>query len=295
MPIVYLASLMAAQRSARANLHLGVSLAFIAGALNAGGLLAVGQYTSHMTGMVSGAADHIALGDWALAATAGATIFAFTAGAATTALMVNFARRRGARHPYAPTLLVEAVLLLVFGLAGARMEGDSVATAPAIAVLLCYAMGLQNALVSKISNAEIRTTHVTGLVTDIGIELGKLVYWNGAARRARAGADVRAEGAAAGAAAATDLAVADLAAADLAGTDLAGADLGGGVAPPVRANLPRLRLHSMLVGAFFGGGISGALGFRHGGFGATIPLALALVALALAPYIGAAARKGQGA
>lgn len=290
MPIVYLASLMAAQRSARANLHLGVSLAFIAGALNAGGLLAVGQYTSHMTGMVSGAADHIALGDWALAATAGATIFAFTAGAATTALMVNFARRRGARHPYAPTLLVEAVLLLVFGLAGARMEGDSVATAPAIAVLLCYAMGLQNALVSKISNAEIRTTHVTGLVTDIGIELGKLAYWNGAARRARA--DVRAEGAAAGAAAGADLAVADLAVADLAGTELAGADLGAGVAPPVRANLPRLRLHSMLVGAFFCGGISGALGFRHGGFGATIPLALALVALALAPYIGAAARKG---
>ena len=244
MPIAYLSSLLAAQRSARANLHLGVSLAFIAGALNAGGLLAIGLYTSHMTGMVSGAADHLALGDWALAATAAATIAAFTAGAATTALMVNFARRRGARHPYAPTLLVEAVLLLGFGLAGARMEGDSVATAPAIAVLLCYAMGLQNALVSKISNAEIRTTHVTGLVTDIGIELGKLLYWNGA-----------------------------------------------GAAPPVRADRVRLRLHLQLVGAFFGGGIGGALGFRHGGFGATVPLALALVALALAPYIGAGARK----
>jgi uncharacterized membrane protein YoaK (UPF0700 family) len=39
-------------------------------------------------------------------------------------------------------------------------------------------MGLQNAMITKISKAEIRTTHVTGLVTDIGIELGKLVYWN---------------------------------------------------------------------------------------------------------------------
>ena len=39
-------------------------------------------------------------------------------------------------------------------------------------------MGLQNAVITKISKAEIRTTHVTGLVTDIGIELGKLAYWN---------------------------------------------------------------------------------------------------------------------
>jgi uncharacterized membrane protein YoaK (UPF0700 family) len=40
-------------------------------------------------------------------------------------------------------------------------------------------MGLQNALITKISKAEIRTTHITGIVTDIGIELGKLAYWNG--------------------------------------------------------------------------------------------------------------------
>lgn len=39
-------------------------------------------------------------------------------------------------------------------------------------------MGLQNAVITKISHAEIRTTHVTGLVTDLGIELGKLLYFN---------------------------------------------------------------------------------------------------------------------
>jgi uncharacterized membrane protein YoaK (UPF0700 family) len=32
--------------------------------------------------------------------------------------------------------------------------------------------------VTKISGARIRTTHVTGMVTDLGIELGKLMYWN---------------------------------------------------------------------------------------------------------------------
>ena len=39
-------------------------------------------------------------------------------------------------------------------------------------------MGLQNAILTKISKAEIRTTHMTGVVTDLGIELGRLLYWN---------------------------------------------------------------------------------------------------------------------
>jgi len=45
-------------------------------------------------------------------------------------------------------------------------------------MLLCFIMGLQNAVITKLSKAEIRTTHITGTVTDIGIELGKLFYWN---------------------------------------------------------------------------------------------------------------------
>ena len=45
-------------------------------------------------------------------------------------------------------------------------------------MLLCFIMGLQNAVITKLSKAEIRTTHITGIVTDIGIELGKLIYWN---------------------------------------------------------------------------------------------------------------------
>ena len=43
--------------------------------------------------------------------------------------------------------------------------------------LLCFIMGLQNAIITKISEARIRTTHVTGLTTDIGIELGRFAYF----------------------------------------------------------------------------------------------------------------------
>lgn len=63
---------------------------------------------------------------------------------------------------------------------------------PATAALLCFLMGLQNAIITKISKAEIRTTHMTGLVTDMGIELGKLLYWNVHARSLGA-VDVKAD------------------------------------------------------------------------------------------------------
>jgi len=68
--------------------------------------------------------------------------------------------------------------LLVFGLFGAAIAAWSQLFVPVTVVLLCFIMGLQNAVITKISKAEIRTTHITGLVTDLGIELGKLLYMN---------------------------------------------------------------------------------------------------------------------
>jgi uncharacterized membrane protein YoaK (UPF0700 family) len=111
----------------------------------------------------------------------GALLF-FVAGAACSAVMVNAARRRRMRSEYALPLLLEALLLLCFGLLGSwlsRIEGPFV---PVTVMLLCFIMGLQNAVITKLSRTEIRTTHLTGVITDIGIELGKLLYWNGASR-----------------------------------------------------------------------------------------------------------------
>ncbi|MFN4004140.1 MAG: YoaK family protein [Hylemonella sp.] len=165
-------------RSPTANRRLGICLAFVAGATNAGGFLAIGQYTSHVTGLLSALADNLVLGQFALVASALAALGAFVGGAMTTALMVNWGLRRQLRSAYARPLALEAVLLLVFGLFGAALQRHAELFAPLTVLLLCYLMGLQNALITKVSQAEIRTTHVTGLVTDIGIELGKLVYFN---------------------------------------------------------------------------------------------------------------------
>ncbi|WAC71507.1 YoaK family protein [Roseateles sp. SL47] len=178
MPVAFARQLTGPDRTQRADRHLGLLLAAVAGALNAGGFLAVRQYTSHVTGAVSSVADNLVLGEWALVVDAIAGVLAFVLGAMTCALLVNFARRARLRSEFAIALLLEAVLILVFGLLGARLAHNEALFIPLTVALLCYIMGLQNAVITKVSNAVIRTTHMTGIVTDMGIELGKLVYIN---------------------------------------------------------------------------------------------------------------------
>lgn len=165
-------------RSRQTNQILGGTLAFSAGAINAGGFLAVGQYTSHMTGIVSALADNLVLGNLTLVFAGLLAFSSFVAGAASTAIFINWARRRHLHSEYAISLALEALLLLFFGLLGANLNLFVELFVPATVLLLTYIMGLQNAIMTKISKTEIRTTHMTGVITDLGIELGRLFYWN---------------------------------------------------------------------------------------------------------------------
>jgi uncharacterized membrane protein YoaK (UPF0700 family) len=230
MPINYSRKLTGRVRTAHANRHLGLALTFIAGAINAGGFLAVAQYTSHMTGIVSSMADSLALGTVDIAVAGLGALLAFILGAAVSALLIHTGRQRAMHCEYALPLMLEACLLLCFGLLGARLAVIDGLFVSLTVILLAFIMGLQNAVITTLSNAEIRTTHITGIVTDIGIELGKIAY--GAAR------------------------------------------------PP-----GRLRLLCLLVLFFFVGGVAGALGFKHVGYVATVPLALVLILLASVPIV----------
>jgi uncharacterized membrane protein YoaK (UPF0700 family) len=178
MPINYLRGFTQPARTDAANRRLGCSLAFVAGAANAGGFLAVGQYTSHMSGIVASLSDNLVLGQLVLVLAGVSALLAFLLGAATSSVLIHWGRRHHTHSEYAVPLMLEALLLLMFGVIGANLEVHRWLYVPATVALLCYVMGLQNAIITKISRAEIRTTHVTGLVTDIGIELGKLGYWN---------------------------------------------------------------------------------------------------------------------
>lgn len=238
MPFRYSRQLVGRKRNPNSNRHLGFLLAFVAGSMNAGGYLAVKRYTSHMTGTVSSMADDLALGHTALVLNGFGVFLSFLSGSIITTLMVHYARRRTMHSVYALPLLLEAGLLLIFGLVGPQLTKIDGLFVSLTVMLLSFIMGLQNALITKLSNSVIRTTHVTGIVTDIGIELGKLIYWNQASL---------------------------------------------GREREVRANRTKLRVHATLLVCFFCGGITGALSFNHVGYIATVPLALGLVALAIAP------------
>jgi uncharacterized membrane protein YoaK (UPF0700 family) len=68
----------------------------------------------------------------------------------------------------------ESCILLVIALSGQALITNN---PNLIAFSLLFAMGLQNSLVTSISNAVVRTTHLTGLFTDLGIELSQLFFY----------------------------------------------------------------------------------------------------------------------
>ena len=161
-------------RTPALNAQLAGLLALAAGILNSVGFVAVSVYTSHMTGITATLADHLVLGGTGVVGTAACALVSFVLGSMTCAWVFNWGRRRRLRGRYALVLVIEAVLILCFGLLadGSRWSHDEVL----FVGVLCFTMGLQNAVITKISGAQIRTTHVTGMVTDIGIELGKLTF-----------------------------------------------------------------------------------------------------------------------
>ena len=140
----------------------GLALALTAGVINAVGFLgAHHQALSHMTGTVSVLGLELGRANYAVALHALAILGAFFAGCLVSGLIINQGRLRlGRRYGVALSLeslaLFGAVLLLRRGM----NAGDY------LAALAC---GLQNAMVSSYSGSSMRTTHMTGMVTDLGI------------------------------------------------------------------------------------------------------------------------------
>ena len=160
-------------RSTRADRQLARTLAGVAGALNTAGFYAAGLYSANMTGNISAFSDHVGIGELVPAALYLALIGTFISGAIVSTLLINAGRRRRFAGIYAFSILAEALLLGALGCADLWLP--PAARSSALVFGLSFLIGLQNAVVTRISNARVRTTHVTGMITDIGIELGNLI------------------------------------------------------------------------------------------------------------------------
>ncbi|HEX7667534.1 MAG TPA: YoaK family protein [Polyangiaceae bacterium] len=152
------------ERSDLQNRALAGSLAFVGGFANSAGFVVLGLFTAHVTGNVGRLADDLSRARWSVALVPLGLVGLFFIGAVLVTFVVEnhrFARRA---YGYAVALSIEVVLLAVFAL-----SHDDRLDAAALSV----AMGLQNGLVTRLSGAVVRTTHLTGVITDLGIETAR--------------------------------------------------------------------------------------------------------------------------
>ena len=141
------------------------ALAFIAGVVNIVGLLGFEhQAITHLTGNTSLLAAALATRDLSATLHFAALIGAFVAGTVLSGFLIQDSTLRLGRRYGVALLLVSLLLYVSVPLLEHRSAYGMYAAA--------CACGLQNAMVSTYSGAVVRTTHVSGMFTDLGIFLG---------------------------------------------------------------------------------------------------------------------------
>ena len=162
-------------RTAKHNLQIASVLSFVAGMVNVAGFLSVRLLTTNVTGHFAFFVDEIFQFNFNKALFFFAYVFFFFAGSFTCSYILEAAKKASTIKSYIIPVSIEIIILFSIAIFGDLIIAES----PNIIICsLLFAMGLQNALVTKISNATVRTTHLTGLFTDLGIELAQLFFYN---------------------------------------------------------------------------------------------------------------------
>jgi uncharacterized membrane protein YoaK (UPF0700 family) len=164
-------------RTAIQNRALAGYLALIGGFVNSAGFILIGTFTSHVTGTVGRFSNDLAALEWDAAGLAFTMILAFFTGAFIASMMIESNFLGKAANAYGVALVTEAFLLVAFMIIARLTVGAHPRVKDAEAMILCMAMGMQNSLVTRMSGAVVRTTHLTGVITDIGIEAARWFRW----------------------------------------------------------------------------------------------------------------------
>lgn len=156
------------------NLRIACLLSFVAGIVNVAGYLSVQTLTTNVTGHFAFFIDEV----FNLRFWKGMIFFLyilfFFFGSFVSNFITEIASRKNSKYLYIIPTLIECTLLLGAGIWGNYFIKYNPVL---LSFILLFAMGLQNSLVTTISNATVRTTHLTGLFTDLGIELSQLFFY----------------------------------------------------------------------------------------------------------------------
>jgi uncharacterized membrane protein YoaK (UPF0700 family) len=163
------------ERSPYLDAALGSTCAFISGGINAGGFIIIGRYTSHVTGIISESAGFIVTHNWSDALQVLGLIFGFFCGATLASYTIHVARYWQFKNPFALAIMSSGIILIFLGL-WAMHYGTNYPYDWCLEFGLFIAMGIQNATVTQLTNNDVRATHMTGVLTDLGIETGKHLF-----------------------------------------------------------------------------------------------------------------------
>ncbi|MBB4805666.1 uncharacterized membrane protein YoaK (UPF0700 family) [Chryseobacterium defluvii] len=156
------------------NLHIACLLSFVAGIVNVAGYLSVQTLTTNVTGHFAFFIDEIfSLRFWKGSIYFFYILFFFM-GSFISNFITEIISRKNSQYIYVIPTLMESIILLSTGIWGSYFIKYNPVL---LSFLLLFAMGMQNSLVTTISNASVRTTHLTGLFTDLGIELSQLFFY----------------------------------------------------------------------------------------------------------------------
>lgn len=151
------------------NIRLGTLTAFTAGTINIASLLIFLSFTSNVTGHYAIFAAEISKGNWSQVAVVGLWIFLFFFGGFVSNFIVITFNKRSKYFAHAMPLVLEIICLLFVGVYGQFYYQKTLEETEYLVSLMLFATGLQNGLTASISNFSVKTTHLTGTTTDLGI------------------------------------------------------------------------------------------------------------------------------
>ncbi|RTY88704.1 DUF1275 domain-containing protein [Flavobacterium sp. RSP49] len=158
------------------NLRLATLLSFVAGIVNVTGVLSVHTLTTNVTGHFAYFAEEIMKQNYIAAITFFVFTIFFLLGAFTSNFLAELISKKHPDLSHVIPISLEMIILIGIGIFGLASELSSI-EGKWIAFSMLFAMGIQNSLVTKISQSTVRTTHLTGLFTDLGIELSQLFFY----------------------------------------------------------------------------------------------------------------------
>lgn len=167
------------------NLKLASILSAVAGIVNITGVLGLKTLTTNVTGHFAFFSEEFFLKNYGMAFIYLIYIFSFLCGAFVSNTVMELVSKFRPHTSYVLPIAIE-ISVLTFVACSDILRISNLTFAPMyLSCALLFAMGLQNALVTTVSQSVVRTTHLTGLFTDLGIELSQLLFCKGGVERKR--------------------------------------------------------------------------------------------------------------